>query len=100
MKEESETKFENPRTFKFPPTPTPPATINAPVIEFVEPVELVTNILPLKEESEPKFENPRTFKFPPMPTPPKTTNAPVFEFAEETVLETNTEPDVSRFPPI
>ena len=32
-------------TYKLPPIPTPPVTINAPVEVVVEPVELVTLIL-------------------------------------------------------
>ena len=75
--EEAETA---PPTYKLPPIPTPPATVNAPeVVEFASDLSKITTrfvaeILPL------------TFKFPLIPTPPATCNAPVCDEKESVLL--------------
>ena len=49
--------------------PTPPLTISAPELGFVDADELLINTLA-------KFDKPPTFKLPPIPTPPPTITAP------------------------
>ena len=60
-----------PQTLRLPPIPTPPDTVNAPLLQLVLGVVLVIATGPAKEPL------PQTFKLPPMPTPPATTNAPL-----------------------
>jgi hypothetical protein len=52
-----------PPTYKLPPIPTPPATVNAPVVVLVAGVVLT-------------LVSPFTYKLPPIPTPPVTVRAP------------------------
>ena len=78
-------------TFKFPPTPTPPPTMSAPVPVLVDTVVLLMFKLPplkftspptlkqlLKEASpRPTIRLPPVHTLPPTPTPPATMSAPV-----------------------
>jgi hypothetical protein len=52
-------------TYKLPPIPTPPVTVNAPVPDEIAIVELVN------------LEESPTYSEPPIPTPPVTVKAPV-----------------------
>ena len=59
--------------------PTPPVTVNAPVVVLVEFVVLVTaNVATFKSPAAPLNINcPPKTRLPPIPTPPTTVNAPV-----------------------
>jgi len=74
-----ELRFNNPPPYIFPAIPTPPATVNAPVIELPELV-----VLPTLSE-------------PPIPTPPETTKAPVVVFVEAVACVIETTPPVASF---
>ena len=57
-------------TIKLPPTPTPPATTNAPVVDDVD--ALLENTVKLL--IQPAVA---TYRLPPIPAPPNTCNAPL-----------------------
>jgi hypothetical protein len=77
-----------PPTYKLPPIPTPPETVNAPEIALVLTVELVI------------FAVPPINAFPANPRPPEMTTAPV-PVEAESVLEENLDGDATnKLPPI
>ena len=77
-----------PPTFNVPPIPTPPATVNAPVVELILVVVLVivnisgdvTSVWVIVVYCIVNWLAvivPPTYKLPPIPTPPNTVSAPV-----------------------
>ena len=79
----------SPPTFRFLATPTPPSTINAPVVAFVDCVVLLRLVAPVTSSVPP------TCKFSATPRPPATFKAPVVELVEVVVASTLTAPSNS-----
>ena len=81
-------------TFKFSPTPTPPTTVNAPVVVLVDVAVPLIRI----REARMSLASPVKTKFPPntkslaIPTPPSTTRAPVVVEVEFVVVVKCTKP--------
>ena len=76
----------SPPTYKFPPIPTPPATVKAPVVVedelLISLISTTPNVLVPVTPNVPEAttllpDMPLTYKFPLIPTPPATINAPV-----------------------